>query len=56
MFQTWVEMTALLKSGRLNLEPLFHERLKLEEFEQAFSLLHQGKASKVLLLPDGQLD
>jgi threonine 3-dehydrogenase len=56
MFQTWVQMTALLKSGKLNLEPLFHERLPLEEFERAFELLEQGQANKVLLCPNGKLD
>jgi threonine 3-dehydrogenase len=28
MFETWVQMTALLKAGRLNLEPLFGRRLR----------------------------
>ena len=56
MFETWVEMTALLKSGRVNLDPLFRERLPLENFEQAFGLLEQGQASKVLLFPNGRVD
>ena len=56
MFETWVEMTALLKSGRLNLEPLFHERLPLEDFEQAFGLLEAGRANKVLLFPNGSAE
>ncbi len=56
MFETWVEMTALLKSGRLDLEPLFRERLPLEDFEQAFALLEEGRASKVLLFPGGVED
>lgn len=55
MFETWVEMTALLKSGRLNLEPLFHEQFPLDEFPKAFALLEQGQASKVLLCPNGRL-
>ena len=38
MFETWVQMTDLLKSGKLNLEPLFAERLPLERFADAFSL------------------
>jgi threonine 3-dehydrogenase len=56
MFETWVEMTELLKSGRLNLEPLFHERLPIEKFEQAFELLEAGRANKVLLFPNGFAD
>jgi Zn-dependent alcohol dehydrogenase len=39
-----------------HLEPLFHERLPLEEFERAFDLLEQGQANRVLLCPNGRLD
>jgi threonine 3-dehydrogenase len=53
MFETWVQMTALLKSGRLNLEPLFRDRLPLNRFGEAFTMLENGIAGKVLLLPDG---
>jgi threonine 3-dehydrogenase len=53
MFETWVQMTELLKHGRLNLEPLFHERLPLEKFKDAFSLLESGQAGKVLFFPNG---
>jgi threonine 3-dehydrogenase len=53
MYETWVEMTALLKAGRLNLEPLFGERASLEKFENAFTLLQGGLAGKVLLYPNG---
>jgi threonine 3-dehydrogenase len=53
MYQTWVQMTALLKAGRLNLDPLFGERAPLEKFESAFAMLQGGLAGKVLLYPDG---
>ena len=53
MYETWVQMTALLKAGRLNLEPLFGERATLEKFESAFKLLQGGLAGKILLYPDG---
>jgi len=53
MYETWVEMTALLKAGRLNLEPLFGERAPLDKFEGAFTLMQGGWAGKVLLYPDG---
>jgi threonine 3-dehydrogenase len=53
MYETWVEMTALLKAGRLNLEPLFGERVALDKFEGAFSLLQSGLAGKILLYPNG---
>jgi threonine 3-dehydrogenase len=53
MYETWVQMTALLKAGRLNLDPLFGERTSLEKFEGAFALLRGGLAGKILLYPDG---
>jgi threonine 3-dehydrogenase len=53
MYETWVEMTALLKAGRLDLEPLFGEREPLEKFESVFAKLQGGLAGKVLLYPDG---
>src|SRR3984957_17705644 len=53
MYATWVQMTALLKAGRLNLEPLFGERTSLEKFEDAFKLLRGGLAGKILMYPDG---
>jgi threonine 3-dehydrogenase len=53
MYGTWVQMTALLKAGRLNLEPLFGEREPLEKFENAFAKLQGGLAGKILLYPNG---
>ena len=53
MFETWVQMTELLKYHRLNLDPLFKERVPLDKFEKAFSLLESGLAGKVLFYPNG---
>jgi threonine 3-dehydrogenase len=53
MYETWVQMTALLKARRLDLEPLFGERSSLEKFENAFAMLQGGLAGKILLYPDG---
>ena len=53
MYDTWEQMTALLKAGRLNLEPLFGERIGLEKFEDAFTKLQSGLAGKILLYPNG---
>jgi len=53
MYETWVQMTALLKAGQLNLEPLFGERVKLEQFEDAFAKLQGGLAGKILMYPNG---
>jgi threonine 3-dehydrogenase len=53
MYGTWVQMTALLKAGRLNLDPLFGERTSMAKFENAFALLQGGLAGKILMYPDG---
>jgi threonine 3-dehydrogenase len=53
MYETWVQMTALLKAGRVNLEPLFGERIELENFEAAFAKLQNGLAGKILMYPNG---
>jgi threonine 3-dehydrogenase len=53
MYQTWVQMTALLKAGRLNLEPLFGEKITLDRFEDAFTKLQTGMAGKILIYPNG---
>jgi threonine 3-dehydrogenase len=53
MYETWVQMSSLLKARRLNLEPLFGERTSLDRFEDAFSLLQGGLAGKILMYPNG---
>ena len=53
MFETWVQMTELLKSGRVNLEPLFAERMPLERFGDAFALMQGGLPGKILFYPNG---
>jgi threonine 3-dehydrogenase len=52
MYETWVQMTALLKGGRLKLDPLFGERRSFENFEEAFALLRSGFAGKITLRPN----
>jgi threonine 3-dehydrogenase len=53
MFETWVQMTELLKAGKLNLEPLFGEKFPLGKFVEAFRLLENGLAGKILFYPNG---
>ena len=49
MFETWYQMTALLKAGKLELHPVITNRLPISEFRQGMELLNSGKASKILL-------
>lgn len=53
MYETWMQMTALLKAGRLNLEPLFGQQAPLAKFEDAFAKLQEGLPGKILLYPNG---
>jgi threonine 3-dehydrogenase len=53
MFETWIQMTELLKSRKLNLDPLFGEQFPLDRFEEGFRLLRDGLPGKVLLYPNG---
>ena len=53
MFETWYQMTALLKAGKLELHPVITNRLPLTDFSKGMELLNSGKASKILLFTDG---
>jgi threonine 3-dehydrogenase len=54
MFETWFQMESLLRHGRLQLEPLFTDRLSLGDFKSGMERLRSGEASKVLLFPNGK--
>ncbi len=53
MFETWYQMTALLKAGKLDLHPVITNRLPITDFTKGMELLNSGKASKILLFTDG---
>lgn len=53
MWETWIQTTDLLKAARLNLEPLFRERVPLDGFAGAFAQLEKGEAEKILFYPNG---
>jgi threonine 3-dehydrogenase len=48
MWQTWEQMTILLKRG-LDVSPVITHRLPIERYEEAFALLESGAAGKVIL-------
>lgn len=56
MYKTWVQMTALMKAGRINLDPLFGVSFPLERFEEGFELQGKGETGKVFLHPNGTAD
>jgi threonine 3-dehydrogenase len=55
MYQTWYQMTALLKAGMLDLHPVITDRLPMKEFSKGMDMLNAGTASKILLYPNGKL-
>jgi threonine 3-dehydrogenase len=53
MYQTWYQMTALLKSGKLDLHPVITDRMAMKDFAKAMERLKTGEASKILVYPNG---
>ena len=51
MYETWYQMEALLKTGRLDLSPVITHRIPMREFSRGMELLQSGEASKILLYP-----
>jgi threonine 3-dehydrogenase len=53
MYQTWYQMTALLKAGKLDLHPVITDRIAMRDFSSAMQRLKTGEASKILIYPNG---
>ena len=53
MYQTWYQMTALLKNGKLDLHPVITDRIAMKDFSKAMERLKTGEASKILVFPNG---
>jgi threonine 3-dehydrogenase len=48
MFETWYKMTTIVQGG-LNIAPIITHRFHVDEFEEAFQVMAQGRSGKVLL-------
>jgi threonine 3-dehydrogenase len=53
MYETWYQMQALLKSGKLDLSPVITDRISMRDFSRGMERLKTGVASKILLYPNG---
>jgi threonine 3-dehydrogenase len=53
MFQTWYQMQALLKAGKLDLHPVITDRIAMSDFAKGMERLNTGQASKILMYPNG---
>ncbi|MGC1782143.1 MAG: L-threonine 3-dehydrogenase [Acidobacteriaceae bacterium] len=51
MYETWYQMEALLKAGKLDLKPVITHRLPMKDFGRGMELLKSGEASKIILTP-----
>jgi threonine 3-dehydrogenase len=51
MYETWYQMEALLKAGKLDLSPVITHRLPMRDFAHGMDLLKTGEASKIILTP-----
>ncbi|WP_215112836.1 L-threonine 3-dehydrogenase [Exiguobacterium sp. s63] len=51
MYETWSQVSTMLATGQLNVEPIITHVFKLEEFEKGFELMRAGKCGKVVLIP-----
>lgn len=49
MFETWYQMQALVKNGRVDLKPIITHVIPFESFDEAFSLMKSGTAAKIVL-------
>ncbi len=52
MFDTWYRMAGLLKSGKLNLEPIITHEFDFEDFEKGIKAMLSGQCGKVVLYLD----
>ncbi|MGM0384134.1 MAG: L-threonine 3-dehydrogenase [Thermodesulfobacteriota bacterium] len=50
IFDTWYQLSRLLKSHRLDISPVITHRLRFEEFEKGFDLMMSGNCGKIILL------
>ncbi|MGQ0767197.1 MAG: L-threonine 3-dehydrogenase [Gemmatimonadota bacterium] len=48
MYETWIQMTQFLRSGKFDPTPVITHRFPLEDFEEAMSVIKSGEAGKVV--------
>ena len=52
LWQTWLEMRGLMRSGAVDLAPVITHRFALDDYEKAFALMEAGECGKVVMFPD----
>ena len=51
IWETWEQTTELLKSGKINLDPIITHRFPLSSFEEAMTIMKSGQSGKIVLTP-----
>ena len=51
IWETWYQVTDLLRLSRIDVEPIVTHRFPLEEFEKGMALMRQGDCGKIVLTP-----
>lgn len=51
MYESWYRTQGILSSGRLDIQPIITHKFPLEQFENGFNLIEEGKCGKVVLIP-----
>ncbi len=54
MYETWVQMDTLLRSGRLDVRPALSHVMPMEKVVEGIEQLRSGNAGKIVLVPFGQ--
>ena len=52
LWQTWLEMRGLIRSGAVDLSPVITHRFALDDYDKAFELMQSGECGKVIMFPD----
>ena len=51
IWETWYQVSDLLKAKKVNLGKIITHEFKLKDFEQAMTVMKSGKCGKILLRP-----
>ena len=54
MYDTWVQMDTLLRSGRLDVRPGISHVMPMAKVVEGIEQLRSGNAGKIVLVPWGQ--
>jgi threonine 3-dehydrogenase len=51
IWDTWITTSRLISTGKFDPTPVITHRIRLDEFEQGFEAMKEGKAGKVVMFP-----